>query len=95
MADRSAHLLAALASPVRLRIVRLLQCGPMTSGGIARAAGMTPSTATIHLRVMLAAGVLTRRKVGRQADYSLNPDTFSPGPPPALAVDGVRVELPG
>jgi DNA-binding transcriptional ArsR family regulator len=94
MAVTAVQFFGALAERSRLRIVRLLQAGPLTVGAVAGVAGLPLMGASSHLRVLRAAGLVTRRKFGRHVEYALNPVAYSPGPPASFSRGGVRVVLP-
>jgi ArsR family transcriptional regulator, arsenate/arsenite/antimonite-responsive transcriptional repressor len=64
---------AAIAHENRLAIFRLLvKRGPegLPAGTIATRLGVVPSSLTFHLQALLHAGLLTRRRAGRQLIYS-------------------------
>jgi DNA-binding transcriptional ArsR family regulator len=58
---------AALASDVRLRIIRLTQGRPMTNKEIAEALGKDPATTLHHVRKLVDAGFLLEQPVRRGA----------------------------
>lgn len=65
--------LAALAHEHRLAIYRLLvEKGPdgLPAGEIADALGLPPSSLTFHLQHLNRAGLVTRRRLGRQLIYA-------------------------
>ncbi|MCM2416913.1 helix-turn-helix domain-containing protein [Streptomyces sp. RKAG293] len=64
--------LAALAHPVRLRLLRTLARGPHTTGELAHAWELTPPEVSRHLAVLRRAGLLTARRHGRYVRYTLN-----------------------
>lgn len=66
-----ARLIAALAHPIRLAIVELLQSGERCVCDIARQIGAERSNVSRHLALMYRAGVLESRKKGLQVFYSL------------------------
>ena len=75
--DRLADLFAALASPVRLNMLRQLQnetlvcaCGFEVQETIAQ------STVSHHLRVLREAGIVRADRSGTFVHYSLEPDAF-------------------
>jgi ArsR family transcriptional regulator len=84
-------LLAALADPTRLRVVRLLRDGPMTVGAVAAALGLEVVNVSHHLGQLRRAGALTGTKKGRFVEYAVNPDAYDRG---GFRADGLRVELP-
>jgi DNA-binding transcriptional ArsR family regulator len=71
--ERCAVLLAALAAPERLRIVRLLADGERNVTQITEAAGIPPLNVSHHLTVLKSAGLIRGRKQGRFVWYGLRP----------------------
>jgi DNA-binding transcriptional ArsR family regulator len=59
--------LQALADPARLRVVEALSRSPRRAGDLAAAAGVPAPTMSKHLRVLLAAGIVTDERGGRDA----------------------------
>jgi DNA-binding transcriptional ArsR family regulator len=82
--DRCARLLAALASPERLRIVRHLRDGPRNVTQLAQALGVAVVNLSHHLMVLRHAGLVRGARKGRFVHYSLTPGVFQP------QRDGVR-----
>jgi hypothetical protein len=64
--------LSALAEPRRLRIAAALATAPCTLDELAHAAGVSGSTA-VHLRVLEAAGLVSRSGQGAAVRYQLRP----------------------
>lgn len=65
--------LAALAHEHRLAIYRLLvEQGPegMPAGAIAERVGLVPSSLSFHVQQLTRAGLLTKRREGRQLFYA-------------------------
>jgi ArsR family transcriptional regulator len=65
--------LGALAHEARLKLYRLLvQQGPggLSAGAIAQALDVPPSSLTFHLQQLQHAGLIARRRVGRQLFYA-------------------------
>src|ERR1700749_4183923 len=62
-----AAVLQALADPVRLRVVEALSRSPQRAGDLAAAAGVPAPTMSKHLRVLLAAGIVTDERSARDA----------------------------
>jgi DNA-binding transcriptional ArsR family regulator len=63
---------AALASPVRRQVLQLLrERGPQPVAELAGHFDMARPSLSEHLRALLEAGLVTRRKVGRQRIYRL------------------------
>ena len=67
--DRS---FAALAHPVRRAIVERLGAGPATVGHATEGLGVSKPAISKHLRVLEAAGVVTRRVEGRTHRLTLS-----------------------
>jgi ArsR family transcriptional regulator, arsenate/arsenite/antimonite-responsive transcriptional repressor len=76
-ARRTAGLLAALADPVRLRIVSMLAAAP---DGVAcgceleEPLGLSQPTVSHHLKVLRDAGLVTGEKRGRWVHYRVVPE---------------------
>lgn len=68
---------AALADPTRLAIVSRLSRGEATMGELARPHQLTPPAMTKHVGVLVDAGVVERRKVGRTVVCTLRPQALS------------------
>jgi DNA-binding transcriptional ArsR family regulator len=62
-----AAVLQALADPARLRVVEVLSRSPRRAGDLAAAAGVPAPTMSKHLRVLLAAGIVTDERSARDA----------------------------
>ena len=70
---RATAAFAAIAHESRLALYRLLvKRGPggLAAGVIAERLGVAPSSLTFHLQALLRAGLLQRRREGRQLIYS-------------------------
>jgi DNA-binding transcriptional ArsR family regulator len=95
---RCARLLAALAAPERLRIVRYLRDGPRNVGEIAAMLKTSVVNASHHLAVLRHAGLVRNRRQGRHVLYSLPPAVFQPEGGRAttehLDLGCCRIELP-
>jgi DNA-binding transcriptional ArsR family regulator len=76
--DRCAELLGALASPDRLRIVRCLRDGPRSVSQLRDTLDIPLVNVSHHLSVLRHAGLVERRKQGRNALYSLKPGLLQP-----------------
>jgi DNA-binding transcriptional ArsR family regulator len=68
---------AALADPTRLAIVTRLSRGEATMGELAAPHQVTAPAMTKHVGVLVDAGVVTRRKVGRTVVCALRPDALT------------------
>lgn len=97
--QKCARLLAALAAPERLKVVRFLADGPRNVTEIAGAVGITPLNLSHHLTVLKNAALIRGKKRGRFVLYSLRPgvleDAVGAGVPgEALNLGCCRLELP-
>jgi ArsR family transcriptional regulator len=74
-ADPDVMLLAALADPVRLSIVRQLAENDSTCAcDFSECCTVSQPTISHHLKVLREAGVLTSQRQGTNIVYSLSPD---------------------
>ncbi|WP_067468424.1 ArsR/SmtB family transcription factor [Actinomadura macra] len=64
-------LFAALASPVRRELLRLLLDGPSTAGALAAHFAMARPSVSEHLRVLRDAGLVGETRRGRERHYHL------------------------
>jgi DNA-binding transcriptional ArsR family regulator len=97
--DRCAELLAALAAPERLKVVRFLADGPHNVTEIAAMLDVPPVNVSHHLTVLKHARLIQSKKQGRFVLYSLGPgvleDALSAGvPSEALNLGCCKLELP-
>jgi ArsR family transcriptional regulator len=67
----------ALADPTRLRIVDLLRGGERCVCELTEALDAGQSLLSFHLKTMKDAGLVSDRRDGRWAYYSLNADAFA------------------
>ncbi|GAA1629126.1 metalloregulator ArsR/SmtB family transcription factor [Kribbella alba] len=67
----------ALADPTRLAIVTRLSRGESTMGQLAAPHDLTLPAMTKHVGVLVDAGMVTRRKVGRTVVCTLRPEALS------------------
>ena len=77
---RCAKLLAALASPERLEIVRFLRDGPRNVGDIAEMLQTPMVNTSHHLNVLKSAGLIQGEKRGRFVFYSVMPGVLQLDP---------------
>ena len=70
-AEHAAEVLKAIAHPVRLQIVELLQAGEMRVGNIADALGGKQAITSQQLNMMKAKGVLSCRRDGARVYYRI------------------------
>lgn len=69
---------AALANPVRRRILELLRDQPRTAGGIAAEFELNRPAVSEHLQVLREAGLVRDEPRGRQRVYHLVPGALRP-----------------
>ncbi|MBO0701441.1 MAG: metalloregulator ArsR/SmtB family transcription factor, partial [Candidatus Dormibacteraeota bacterium] len=69
-------MLDAVGDPVRRRIVERLAAGPLPVGEIARRMPVGRPAVSMHLRRLLAAGVVTARRSGNRRLYQLDPSAM-------------------
>jgi DNA-binding transcriptional ArsR family regulator len=62
---------AALAEPMRLRLLQALFAGEKNVTELVDATGSTQANVSHHLRTLLATGVVRRRKDGLQVYYAI------------------------
>jgi DNA-binding transcriptional ArsR family regulator len=95
---RCARLLAALAAPERLQIVRILRAGPQHVTALARMLKTTPVNVSHHLGVLRHAGLVRGQKRGRFVLYRLSRDLLQAEGDPAAAefldLGCCRLEIP-
>jgi DNA-binding transcriptional ArsR family regulator len=75
--ERCAKLLAALAAPERLKIVRFLTGGTHTVSEIVAMLQIPAVNVSHHLTVLKHAGLIRGIKRGRFMDYSLRPGVLN------------------
>ena len=66
-----ARFFKALGDERRLRIIGALQEGEQGAGRLVAAAGRDRTTVSRHLQLLVAAGILRRRRDGRRVIYSI------------------------
>jgi ArsR family transcriptional regulator len=66
----------ALSDPSRRRILKLLQAGSQTAGGISESFAMTKGSLSHHFNVLKAANLIRCERRGQQLVYSLNTTVF-------------------
>ena len=75
--DRCAVVLAALAAPERLRIIRLLSDGERNVSQIIAGAEIAPLNVSHHLTVLKQVRLVQSRKEGRFVIYSITPEVLA------------------
>jgi DNA-binding transcriptional ArsR family regulator len=78
-ADQVDELFAVLADPTRRRVVQLLGERPRRAGELADAAGVSAPVVSRHLRILLAAGVVSDERVAGDARlrvFRLRPESL-------------------
>jgi DNA-binding transcriptional ArsR family regulator len=68
---------AALADPVRLRLIGVLASGGRCVCDLQEQVPVAPNLLSYHLRVLREAGLVTASKRGRWVDYRLDGDGFA------------------
>ena len=66
-----AALFATLSEPTRLRILQVVQHGPVSVGEIVEATGMKQANASKQLGILYQAGVVDRTRDGNLVRYSI------------------------
>ena len=66
-----AELFRSLGETTRLKLLRLLEEKEMSVGDLARAINTSQANVSKHLKLLINAGVLTRRAQGTAAYYSI------------------------
>lgn len=61
----------SLSEPVRLKIIRLLEGGEMSVGQLVDRLHTSQANVSKHLKVLVDAGILSRRSQGTSAFYSI------------------------
>ncbi|OYP31176.1 ArsR/SmtB family transcription factor [Rhodopirellula sp. MGV] len=64
--------LKAVADPLRLKVIRALQVGPLAVSDIAELLGQEVGTVSHHLRVLFHANIVQTRREGKYIYYSLS-----------------------
>jgi len=72
--DAASELLKALASPVRLGIVRELAAGGRHVHELVAALGVSQPLVSQHLRVLRGSRIVTARRQAREIEYTLTDD---------------------
>jgi ArsR family transcriptional regulator, zinc-responsive transcriptional repressor len=72
--EAASELLKALASPVRLGIVRELASGGRRVHQLVDALGVSQPLVSQHLRVLRASRIVTARRQAREIEYTLTDD---------------------
>src|SRR5215468_4873961 len=67
----------ALAEPTRFEILHLVRDGEMAAGDIARRFDQTRPAISVHLRILLRAGLLSERRAGTKRLYTVRPEGFA------------------
>jgi DNA-binding transcriptional ArsR family regulator len=89
--EQCAKLLAALATPERLKIVRFLSTGPHHVTDIADMLGLPAVNVSHHLKVLEVSGLVEGTKRGRFVWYSLRPGVLERTPVEGDAADAINL----
>ncbi|MEA3065864.1 MAG: hypothetical protein QOJ27_2316 [Sphingomonadales bacterium] len=77
-AEAAAPLFAALADPTRLALLeRLADGAPRPIVALAAGRSLTRQAVTKHLAVLRGAGLVARRRAGRETIYALRPERLA------------------
>jgi DNA-binding transcriptional ArsR family regulator len=68
---------AALANPVRRRLLQLLADGPRNAGSLAAEFDLSRPAVSEHLQVLRRASLVVEEASGRERHYSLNADPLA------------------
>ncbi len=71
LANHAAEVLRALAHPIRLQIVEILEGGRMSVGEIAEALGEKQAITSQQLNIMKDRGILSSRREGARVFYRI------------------------
>ena len=74
--DQMAHILGALSSPVRIKLIHFLSQAPLTVEVLSHKIDQSVANTSMHLRKMLAEKVVTVETIGQKRLYSLHPTLF-------------------
>ncbi len=74
--ERAALICKALADANRLKIVKLLSQGEKCACKLLEAFNITQPTLSHHMKILCACGLVSVRKDGKWAHYSLNCETL-------------------
>ncbi|MGD0463105.1 MAG: metalloregulator ArsR/SmtB family transcription factor [Tepidisphaeraceae bacterium] len=67
-----AELFAVLSEGSRLRILQILQSGPVNVGELVEQSGLKQANVSKQLGILLSAGIITRLQDGNRAIYSIS-----------------------
>lgn len=76
ISDSVADVVAALNDPTRLRIIKVLWNCDAATKDLAEILSISPSTASLHLKQLKTAGLVTTKKVKKYVYYQLRKDRF-------------------
>ena len=71
------QLFAALANPVRRRLLELLVDGPRTAGSLAGEFELSRPAITEHLQILRRAALIVEEPSGRERHYHLHPEPLN------------------
>ncbi len=89
--EQCAKLLAALATPERLKIVRFLSTGPHHVTDIAAMLSLPAVNVSHHLKVLEVSGLVEGEKRGRFVWYALRPGVLERTPVEGDAADAINL----
>jgi DNA-binding transcriptional ArsR family regulator len=68
----------AIGHPTRFEILHLVRDREMAAGEIAQCFDQTRPAISVHLRILLHAGLLSERRAGTKRLYTVRPEGFAP-----------------
>jgi len=71
LATHAADVLRAVAHPIRLQVIELLDAGELCVGAISKALGEKQAITSQQLNIMKDKGILTNRREGTKVFYRL------------------------
>lgn len=75
--EEAVQLLRILADPTRLRLLGLLQGGPLNVTNLCEKLELAQPTVSHHLGLLRSLKLVTNRRQGKQVFYSLNDETVT------------------
>jgi ArsR family transcriptional regulator len=73
----TAKILKAIAEPKRLRIMDMLSCGELCACKILEEFHITQPTLSHDMKILVEAGLVNDRRVGKNTYYSLNTENIA------------------
>lgn len=70
--EEDAKVFKALSSPCRLQVLEMLRGGERCACDLTDAAGLSPSTLSHHMKVLVDSGIVDARQDGKWVRYSIS-----------------------